>query len=345
MFGDALRIDLLHPQTFRDYAAAPERLIERVRAVGADTVVVIDEIQKLPSLLEVVHYLMNEGHTNRFVMTGSSARKLRRGAVNLLGGRAVQRNMHPYVASELGDAFDLDEHLRTGMVPIVVESEDREEKMMAYNALYIREEVLAEGLLRSAESFTRFLEAISFSHAAVLNISNVARDCQVTRKTVENYIEILEDLLLAYRLPVFTTRTKRDLSAHPKFYFFDVSIFRANRPTGPLAGTFDVEGAALEGLVAQHLRASCDLSGDDRKLYYWRTRSQLEVDFVIYGPSTFEAIEVKNSTRIRPEDLRALKAFASDYPEATCTLLYRGTEELVRDQIRIVPVEQYLKET
>lgn len=343
VFPDAVRIDLLDPETYRAFAAAPERLIERVQAIGPTVPVVIDEVQKLPSLLEVVHHLINNGATNAFVLTGSSARKLRRGAVNLLGGRAVQRSMFPYLAIELGDAFNLDEQLSTGMVPVVVESPDRAEAMKAYNALYIREEVVAEGLTRNAEAFARFLESIAFSHGNVLNISNIARDCQVKRKTVEGYIEILEDLMLAYRVQVFATQAKRLLSVHPKFYFFDVSVFRANLSSGPLTHHVVAEGAALEGLVAQHLRAWCEYAGDGRKVYYWRTRAQLEVDFIVYGPSTFEAIEVKYSKRIRPEDLNGLRAFAKDYPECTCTLLYRGDEELVRDSIRIVPVDTWLR--
>ncbi len=304
---------------------------------------VINEVQKLPTLLEVVHYMINSGNTNTFVLTGSSARKLRRGAVNLLGGRAVQRSMFPYLAIELGNAFDLNEQLQTGMVPVVVESAQRSDTMTAYNALYIREEVLAEGLTRNAEAFARFLESIAFSHGNVLNISNIARDCQVKRKTVEGYIEILEDLMLAYRVPVFATQAKRLLSVHPKFYFFDVSLYRANLNDGPLTNHGAVEGAALEGLVAQHLRAWCHYSGDGRKLYFWRTRSQVEVDFVVYGPDVFQAIEVKNSLRVRPEDLRGLQAFSEDYPQCTCTLLYRGSETLQRGNILIQPVDVWLR--
>jgi predicted AAA+ superfamily ATPase len=343
VFPKAIRFDLLDPETYRALAAAPERLIERVKTLGPSVPIVIDEVQKLPTLLEVVHHLINDGIKNQFVLTGSSARKLRRGAVNLLGGRAVQRSMFPYLAIELGDAFNLEEHLSSGMLPVVVESHQRADVVKAYNALYIREEVLAEGLTRNAEAFARFLESIAFSHGNVLNISNVARDCQVKRKTVESYIEVLEDLMIAYRVPVFATQAKRLLSVHPKFYFFDVAVYRANLHTGPLTDHVGAEGAALEGLVAQHLRAWCEYSGDGRKLYYWRTRAQVEVDFIIYGPTTFEAIEVKNSKRIRPDDLRGLKAFAEDYPQCTCTLLYRGDEELQRDNIRIVPVDSWLR--
>ena len=196
--------------------------------------------------------------------------------------------------------------------------------MKAYNGLYLREEVQMEGLVRNAGSFARFLEAMSFSHARVLNLSNVSRDCQVSRKTVEGYLEILEDLLLGFRFPVFTKRAKRELASHPKFYYFDAGVSRANRPSGPLDAPQEIDGLALEGLVTQHLRAWCDYSTGNHELHYWQTRSQVEVDFVVYGDSGLYAVEVKNSTHVRSDDLRALKNFAQDYPQSQRYLVYRG---------------------
>jgi len=186
------------------------------------------------------------------------------------------------------------------------------------------------------------LEAMSFSQGSVLNLSNVSRECQVGRKTVEGYLEILEDLLLSFRLPVFTQRAKRELASHPKFYFFDAGVFRANRPTGPLDAPSELDGLALEGLVAQHLRAWCDYSAGNHRLHYWQTRSQVEVDFIVYGASGLFAVEVKNSTQVRPEDLRALKNFAEDYPQSQCYLLYRGKERLKRDGVLCLPCEEFL---
>ncbi|CAN5504038.1 ATP-binding protein [soil metagenome] len=341
-YPDAIRIDLLDPETFRLYAAKPERLRERVEGAQAATVVVVDEVQKLTSLLEVVHLLISEGSTHQFVLTGSSARKLRRGNVNLLGGRATMRTMHPYIALELGASFSLDRALQTGMIPVVQESVDPADSIHAYNALYIKEEVQAEGLVRNTENFTRFLEAISFSQGSQINLSNVARECQVSRKTVEGYVSILEDLLLAYTLPVFTKHAKRILAAHPKFYFFDVGLYRANRPFGVLDNPSAIDGIALESLVAQHLQAGKDYAADARDVYYWRTKAGLEVDFVVYGPSIFHAYEVKNSGTVRPQDLTGLRAFLTDYPEASATLLYRGTERLVRHGILLQPIEEWL---
>lgn len=342
LFPDALRIDLLEPETLRSLSARPERLRELLGARPEVLQVVIDEVQKLPELLEVAHLLIEERRDVQFVFTGSSARKLRRGGVNLLGGRATQKTLYPFMAAELGEQFNLDEALRIGMLPIVRGGKVPEEILRAYSGLYLREEVQMEGLVRNIGNFSRFLEAISFSQAAVLNLANVARECQVNRKTVEGFLEILEDLLLAFRLPVFTRRAKRELAAHPKFFYFDTGVFRANRPSGPLDAPAEIDGAALESLVAQHLRAWCDYSDGNHHLYYWQTRSKAEVDFVVYGESNFHALEVKNTAQVRPEDLRGLKSFAEDFPESRRWLLYRGKERLLRDGVLCVPCEEFL---
>jgi predicted AAA+ superfamily ATPase len=343
VFPDALRIDLLDPATLRELAAKPERLRERIAGCPGLQTVFVDEVQKLPQLLEVIHALIEEKLGIQFVLTGSSARKLRRTGVNLLGGRAAQKRLHPYMASELGDNFQLEEALRLGLLPVVLAAKNREEMLLAYNGLYLREEVQAEGLVRNTGNFARFLEAISFSHASVLNLANVARDCQVSRKTAEGYLEILEDLLLGFQLPVFTRRAQRAMAAHPKFFFFDAGVFRANRPTGPLDSASEIDGAALEGLVAQHLRAWCDYTPGEHQLAYWQTRSQNEVDFVVYGPLGFHALEVKNTGQIRPVDLRGLRAFGEDYPEATRWLIYRGSERLMRDGVLCLPADEFLR--
>ena len=187
------------------------------------------------------------------------------------------------------------------------------------------------------------MEAISFSHGSVLNLANVARECHLNRKTVEGFLEILEDLLLSWRVPVFTRRAKRELASHPKFYFFDAGVFRTNRPSGPLDLPLETEGTAFEGLVAQHLRAWCAYSDGDHQVHYWQTRSQVEVDFVLYGPNGLYAIEVMNTSQVRPEDLRGLKRFAEDYPESRRFLLYRGRDRLVRDEILCLPGEEFLR--
>jgi predicted AAA+ superfamily ATPase len=293
-------------------------------------------------LLEVVHLLIERKTGQQFVLTGSSARKLRRQGVNLLGGRAVQKHLHPYMAAELGNRFSLPKALRQGMLPLVWAADDPAATLQAYNGLYLREEVQMEGLVRNVGSFARFIEAISFSHGAVLNLSNVARECQVSRKTVEGYLEILEDLLLSFRVSIFSKRAKRALAAHPKMYFFDAGVFRANRPAGPLDVASELDGLAFEGLVAQHLRAWCDYSSGRNQLYYWQTRSQVEVDFVLYGESGLRAIEVKNTSQVRSEDLRALKSFAEDYPQSQLYFVYRGKERLKQDGVLCLPGEEFL---
>ena len=341
-YPDAVRVDLLDPGELREMSARPERLRERIAGAPDAKTVVIDEVQKLPALLEVVHGLIEERRGLQFVLTGSSARKLRRGGVNLLGGRAAWKTLHPFMAAELGTSLDLNDALRLGMLPVVRGAIDPAETLRAYSGLYLREEVQAEGLVRQVGSFSRFLEGIAFSQASVLNLSSVARDCQVNRKTAEGYLNILEDLLLGFQVPVFTRRAKRAMAAHPKFYYFDSGVFRSNRATGPLDSTAEIDGAALEGLVAQHLRAWCDYSEGDHRLHYWQTRNQVEVDCVIYGASGLFAVEVKNSDRVRPEDLRGLRSFGEDYPESRRYLVYRGTDRLLRDGILILPAGEFL---
>ncbi len=342
-FPDALRIDLLDPATHRELAARPERLAELVKGNPDRTQIVLDEVQKLPELLEVVHSLIEAKTGQQFVLTGSSARKLRRAGINLLGGRASHLSLHPYMAAELGERFDLSIALKQGMLPVVWGAKTPDQTLAAYNGLYIREEVQMEGLVRDVGAFARFLEAMSFSHAAILNLSNIARECQVKRKTCEGYLNILEDLLLGIRLGVFSKRAQRELASHPKFYYFDTGVFRANRPKGPLDTPEEIDGAALEGLVAQHLRAWCDYSKGDHSLYYWQTRSQVEVDFIVYGESGLFAVEVKNSDKVRPQDLRALRTFGEDYPKAQKILLYRGCERLIRNDILCLPCDEFLR--
>jgi len=341
--ADALWLDLLDPEAQRLHQARPERLRELLDAKPGTGTVVIDEVQKVPALLDVVHALLEERPGLRFVLTGSSARKIRRGSWNLLAGRLVEASLHPFMAAELGEDFHLERALRTGLVPLVREAADPARTLRAYASLYLREEVQAEALVRDVGAFARFLEAISFSHGSTLNLSEVARECQVSRKTVEGYLGILEDLLLAFRLPVFRKRAQRQLVAHEKFYFFDAGVFRSLRPAGPLDAPEEIEGMALEGLVAQHLRAWIAYGGGDERLYCWRTRAGREVDFVVYGAGTFAALEVKRSRNVQARDLQGLKAFRSDYPEASVALLHLGREPLRIEGIVCLPLERFLR--
>lgn len=340
---DALWVNLLQPDVYRRMAARPERLRELVLGAPERDAVVIDEVQRVPELLNVVHDLMEGGPPRRYVLTGSSARKLRRGGVDLLSGRAVVRTLHPFMGAEW-PGFTLERSLEVGLLPLVVASDAPEDTLRAYATLYLEQEVKAEGLVRNVGQFARFLEAVSLSHAAVLNVSSVARDAQANRRTVAGFLEVLEDLLLCFRLPVFTRRAKRKTAAHPKLYLFDAGVFRSLRPRGPLDRPEEIGGAALEGLVAQHLRSWAAYSEADVDLFTWRTRAGLEVDFVLYGPDAFWAVEVQNSRQVRPKDLRGLRAFLEDYPESRALLLYRGSYRLRKGEILCVPVEEFLQE-
>lgn len=339
---DTVRLDLLDPEVFRAYNSRPERLYELVEGNPSKHCIVIDEIQKAPLLLNVVHGLIEKKREIQFVLTGSSARKIKRSGIDLLGGRALIRDLHPFMAAELGDEFDFNKALQFGLLPLVWMSKDPLETLKAYHGLYLREEVQMEALVRNISNFSRFLETVSFSHASVLNISNIARECEIGRKTVGGYIDILKDLLLIFEITVFSKRAKRQLAEHSKLYFFDTGVFLSLRPRGPLDRVEELGGMALEGLVAQHLRAWISYRGKKNGLYYWRTRSGVEVDFVLYGEDGLSAFEVKNTSKIYSEHLRPLKSFKEDYPEANTMLLYRGNEVLKKENILCIPVEKFL---
>ena len=341
-FPDAYLVDLLDDRTFRNHIAHPDRIKQIVKANPQKRRYIIDEVQRAPALLDSIHSLIEEYKTHQFIMTGSSARKLRRGGVNLLAGRALLSHFHPFMATELGSDFSLDTALTNGLIPLILSAKAPGKTLATYIALYMKEEVKEEGLVREIGAFARFLEAISFSHGSILNLSNIARECHVSRKVVENYVSIIEDLLLGYKLPVFTKRAKRAMTAQPKFYLFDAGVYCHLRPKGPLDSPDEVGGMALEGLVLQHLKAWCDYSDDTVGCYFWRSRGGSEVDFVLYGEHYFHAIEVKNAKQIHPNSLKSLKTFLVDYPEASAFLLYRGAEKLMIDGILCWPVNDFL---
>lgn len=336
----ALVLDLLDPGVHRRFLARPELLNDWLDANWDGQDVVIDEVQRVPDLLSAVHQSI-EKRDIRFVLTGSSARTLKRAGVDLLAGRAGIAHAHPFMASELGADFSLDRALAVGLVPLVYASTEPEVTLDGYISLYLREEVMAEGLVRNIGDFSRFLEVISFSHGSQLNISEVSRESEVSRKTVEGYVSVLEDMLLGARLPVFSKRAKRRLVTQSKFYYFDAGVFRSTRPSGPLDAPSEIDGLALEGLVHQHLRAWCDYSGS-HKLFFWRTPAGTEVDFVVYGDSQFSAFEVKNSRTVSRADVRGLRTLLADYPECRAALLYRGKERLSVDGILCLPCSDFL---
>lgn len=339
-FPDALTLDLLDYATYSELLTRPDRL-EQIVVGGQASTVVIDEVQRVPALLNEVHRMIEKRGT-QFVLTGSSARKLRRSGVNLLAGRARTMTMHPLTAAELGDRFDLRRSARLGNLPTVHVVDDPERYLAAYVGMYLREEVMAEALTRNLDGFSRFLTAASFSQGSVLSVTTVARDCGVSRKTVEGYFDLLDDLLIAFRLPVFQRRAKRDLTVHPKFYFFDAGVYRSIRPRGPLDSAEEIDGAAIETLVAQELRATNDSLELGYSVAFWRTRAGHEVDFVLYGERGLVAIEVKRSAHYQEKDLAGLRLFVGDYPMARCFLFYGGDREYEIDGIRVIPLARAL---
>jgi predicted AAA+ superfamily ATPase len=334
-FPDALFFDLLDHPVYAQLLAGPERLGERIPQGHKDWVVV-DEIQRVPELLNEVHRLI-ESRKLRFVLTGSSARKLRRRGINLLAGRAVTRHMHPFTALELGKDFDLKRALRYGCLPLACTSESPQDYVNSYAATYLREEVQQEGLARNIGAFGRFLEAASFSQGGVLNMAAVARDCSVSAKVVEDYFSILEDLLIAVRLPIFSKRAKRRMIAHPKFYYFDAGVFQAIRPRGPLDAPELIHGPALETLFLQQVRAVNDYKDLGYRLHYWRTATGDEVDFVLYGERGLRAFEIKMAQTVRADDLRSLLRFRSDFSQAKTQLLYLGRRRWHDRGVEVVP--------
>ena len=339
-FPDAVYVDLLKDSVFSDLAAHPDRLSAMALA-GADQWFVIDEVQKLPALLDEVHRLIEKDHRH-FVLTGSSARKLKRSGANLLAGRARSLEMHPLTASELGSRFDLQHSIRYGQLPTVYGASDPQDYLKSYVGTYLKEEVQQEALVRNIGVFAKFLEAASFSQASILNIQNVADDCGLSRKTAENHFNLLEDLLLAVRLPVFQRRAKRKMAQHCKFYFFDAGVYRSIRPKGPLDPESEIDGAAIETLVMQELRATNANLGLGYQLSYWRTQDKREVDFVLYGERGMIGIEVKRSSRLREEELEHLQVFLKDYPEAKGYFFYGGEQEYQIGRIKVMPLGKAL---
>jgi len=296
----------------------------------------------VPELLNEVHNLIEEKRI-KFILTGSSARSLKKKGINLLAGRALVYNMHPLTCTELGENFELKDSLNLGHLPARFSENDPERFLNDYVNTYVREEVIQEGLTRNIGAFSKFLEVASFSQGSIINNSEIARETQIGRNQSENYFSILEDLLIATRLPVFTKKAKRKLITTKKFYYFDVGVFRAIRPAGPLDSPADIDGPALETLVLQELRAANDYMDLGYEIFFWRTQSQLEVDFVLYGKNGLIAFEIKRSSTVNKKDTRGLREFKKDYPMAKTYLLHGGEHTLYMDGVTAIPLGTALK--
>jgi predicted AAA+ superfamily ATPase len=288
----------------------------------------VDEVQRLPSLLNEVHRSIEERGL-RFVLSGSSARKLRRGGVNLLGGRALLRTMHPFLPPELEGGFSLEAALRIGTLPVVLASTRPEETLRAYVRTYLKEEIQAEALVRSLAGFARFLPIAAVLHGQTINVSSVARDTGAARTTVNDYFEILEDTLLAFRVHGFEARLRVRERKHPKLYWVDAGLVRAAKDQlGPLA--VEERGPLFEGLVANCLRAWNDYRGLYDELTYWSPTEirGLEVDFLLRRGKRFVAIEAKAGARFRQEDAKGLEAITDLKGASRRLLVYAQSPRL-----------------
>ena len=332
---DAKVYDLLDTSVYLALNQNPGRLAEELGP--RDRVVVIDEIQRLPELLNEVHRLIETRRT-RFLLTGSSARKLRRGGVNLLGGRARTMRLHPLTARELGDRFDLARAAARGLLPSVYFSEDPRADLAAYAGLYLQQEIVAEGATRNVPAFSRFLKVAALCNGTIVNFTNVANDAQVARTTVHEYFEILKDTLVLHELPAWRKTEKRKPVASSKYYFFDVGVVGSLQGRTFRPGTPEF-GQAVETYLMHELMSHRDYSAGD-EISYWRSTSGFEVDFIL-GDHT--AVEIKASRNVSPQDLRSLRALAEDkkLKRYLCVCLETRTRRI--DGVEVLPLPAFLE--
>jgi len=304
MLKNARFYDLLDSSTYLALSQNPGRIAEEVSSL--DRIVVIDEIQRIPGLLNEVHRLIEERGI-RFLLTGSSARKLRRGGVNLLGGRARTRHLHPLTYRELKAGFDLNRVIESGLLPSIYFSDNPGADLKAYAGTYLQQEIVAEGAARNIPAFSRFLGVAAFCNAMIVNFTNVANDAQVARTTVYEYFDILKDTLLLHELPAWRQSKKRKPIASSKYYFFDVGILATlqGREFRPRTPEF---GEAFETYLMHELICYRDYVTEE-PLSYWRSTSGFEVDFIIGGHT---AIEVKAKQNLSPVDLKSLNALSEE---------------------------------
>ena len=332
---DAHVFDLLSGDTFTRLARNSNYIEE---TCGDGRPVVIDEIQKMPSLLDEVHRLIEEKGI-RFLLTGSSARKLRKGGVNLLGGRARIRNLHPFSASELGTSFNLDRALSHGLVPGIWGSDDPDEDLAGYVSLYLEQEIMQEGATRNLPAFSRFLEVAALSSGEQINYQAIASDAQIARSTVQEYFKILKDTLLAREVPVWQKGRSRKTVETAKFYLFDTGV--AHRLQGRrelVPGTAEY-GHAFESWILHEISSYADTFRRDAEIAYWRTRTNLEVDFVVDGEVAIETKTTRNATK---DDLRGLRAIGEEGQFLHRILVCREPRPRDVEGIVILPWQEFI---
>jgi len=342
--SDGYLIDLLNEGKYQELLARPQLFADEISGVDRARWVIVDEAQRLPNLLNEVHRLI-EKDGRKFALSGSSARKLRQGGVNLLAGRATRRLMFPLLPSEMANDFDIVSALQIGTLPLVVKSPDPVETLKDYVQMYLREEIQAEAIVRNLPAFARFLPIAALFHGQVLNISSLARDAGAHRNTIAGYIEVLEDTLLAYRLPAYLPKLKVKEQQHPKLYFIDAGIVRGiKKQLGPL--TIEEKGALFEGWVCNLLRALISYNDLADELYYWAPAdSKTEVDFLLVKGHSKVAIEAKCSENLDHEDFKGLRAIKDLKGLRRRIIVYGGrTKRISEDAIEILPVKDLLDE-
>ncbi|HQX79728.1 MAG TPA: AAA family ATPase [Steroidobacteraceae bacterium] len=339
--------NLLAPQNALRYERDPMLFRAEVLARAKSEWIVVDEVQRVPKLLDEVHFLMEEKGYKRFVLTGSSARKLKRGSANLLAGRAVLRKLFPLSSAEMDFSVSGDQLLRYGSMPLSVVAADdtaREDYLRAYVTTYLAEEIRAEGLARDLGAFSRFLEVAALSASRTVNVSAIARDAQVSRETARGYFEILVDTLLGEWLPAYRPRAKVKEVAQPRFYWFDAGVLHAAIGGFEQPPPADWDGVLLEHLVLHEMRAYMHYTGVKGSLGYWATPSGGEVDFVWWYGRDMVAIEVKASRRYRREFRSGIAALESGSARGLRSyIVYRGDAELEVDGTRVLPLEHFLR--
>lgn len=334
-------IDLLNSKVYRQLQSQPEALSTFIPP-NFQGWIAIDEVQRVPELLNEVHRLI-EHQYQRFILTGSSARKLRKFGTNLLAGRALRYHMHPLTIQELGTSFNLSHALTLGLLPATYTYDQPAHYLSTYVEAYLREEVQQEGLTRNLGAFARFLEIASYSQGNTTNYAEIAREVGVDRKVIENYFSILRDLLLCHTIAPFTKHAKRKLIQKERFYYFDTGVYHQLRPTGLLDNAQEINGIGLETLFLQSTLALIDYLKLDQNVYYWRTTSGIEVDFILYGEKSLLAFEIKHTSHITPKSIKGLKQFKEDYPMCQAYLIYQGEEtQYLADGIIALPFETAL---
>lgn len=339
LFPDVRYIDLLKSDDFARYNRRPTLLREELSLLLENEIIIIDEIQKIPALLDEVHWLISNQHL-RFILSGSSALKLRRSGANLLGGRAIRKHLYPFVSAEIPD-FDLVKACNNGMLPRHYLVENPENRLLAYVGDYLQHEIKAEALTRNLNSFTRFMEVAALSNGEILNYNNIASECGVSAPTVKEYFSILEETLIGYTIPAFTRNVKRRVIQSPKFYYFDVGIanFLLKRAT-ILPGSPEF-GHAFEHFIMQELIAYIGYFRPLQNLSYWRTSSGYEVDAIIGNAEV--AIEIKSSDEAQSHHTKGLKAFSEEFPN--CRLILVSLDKYPRrmNNVEIYPALEFLK--